>query len=169
MLSKKEKKERENCYIILVSLHFTCSKTFSFLGHKDFRKLWAHMSFLFDWLFFFFLQFPADLCKNAFPAYTEEKGQNVSQLCVELDDTSRCHSGQQDRVPLFLAVAQNGLWYSCSQPLSHISGLTRLNYDILCIACFTSRLWNKRAGRAAISPHSHSASMPNAYTVTPIN
>lgn len=48
---------------------------------------------------------------------------------VTLDSRIKC---------LLLAVVQNGLWCSCSQPLSNISELTHLNYDILCIASFTS-------------------------------
>lgn len=141
---------------------------FSFLTFQRPRtllKLWAHIDF-YDWLA---LQSPAYFCKPVVCLHWRQRGEMFLQLCLELDGTSRCHSGQQDRVSLFLALVQNGLWYFCSQPLSNISTLTHLNYDILCIASFTSMLWNKRAGRSAISSRSHSAGMPNAYTVTPIN
>lgn len=158
-------KDKEKYDIIPISLHLTCSKPFFFFQRpRTFLMLQAHINF-YDWLSF---QSPAYLCTTISLLIFMAKGRNVLQLCLELDDTSRCHSGQQDKVYLFLALVQNGLWYSCSQPLWNISALTHLNYDILCIASFTSMLWNKRPGRTAISSRSHSAGMPNAYTVKPI-
>lgn len=151
-----------------LSLFFSISpvlKPFLFWGKsKDFLKLWPHIGFLYDWLAFQSLTY---LCTTIFLLIFRKREEMFHSYALNLKPVDVTLDSRIEY--LFLAVVQNGLWYSCSQPLSNFPALTHLNYDILCIASFTSMLWNKRAGRAAISSCSHSAWMPNAYTVTPIN